>query len=121
MDKNTEKEIVRILLDLGISPSIRGYRYLVNAVGFCDNEGMPNISFSKDVYPRIADQFNTSIGSVERAIRHAINTGWCRHDPETSTKIFGNTIYSDNDIPSNAVFISAVAEWIRLNNESDAS
>lgn len=115
MDINIEKEIVRVLLALGISPSIKGYRYLVNAIYYCDCDNIPNISFSKDVYPRIAKMFNTSIASVERAIRHAINTGWCRHDHEVSDRIFGNTIYNHKDTPSNAVFISAVAEWIRLN------
>ncbi len=29
MDNKLEKEIVKILFDLGISPSIKGYRYLV--------------------------------------------------------------------------------------------
>ncbi|OPZ21625.1 MAG: Stage 0 sporulation protein A [Firmicutes bacterium ADurb.BinA205] len=118
MDNKLEKEIVKILFDLGISPSIKGYRYLVYAVYYCHCITLPNISFSKDIYPRIAEHFETTASSVERAIRHAINTGWCRHDHEASARIFGNTIYSDIDIPSNAVFISAVAEWIRLNYDS---
>ncbi|WP_082316741.1 sporulation initiation factor Spo0A C-terminal domain-containing protein [Ruminococcus flavefaciens] len=53
---------------------------------------------------------------MERAVRHVIKSGWYRHNTKIADNIFMNTLQSEKDIPTNSVFISTVAEWIRVNH-----
>ncbi|MBR1823351.1 MAG: sporulation initiation factor Spo0A C-terminal domain-containing protein [Ruminococcus sp.] len=119
MKKNIETKIARSLLSLGISPGIKGFRYLIKAISLCVSNDMPRGSFSKDIYPKIAKSYRTSSSSVERAVRHAISTGWARHDQKICTSIFGNSISGETESPSNVVFISAVSEWLRLHLDDE--
>ncbi|MBQ1519690.1 MAG: sporulation initiation factor Spo0A C-terminal domain-containing protein [Ruminococcus sp.] len=115
MDIKTEKKIVRLIIDLGISTSVKGYIYIIEAIKICKDLKISNLYLSKDLYPKIAEKYGTSSASVERAIRHAISTGWSHHNSARSAEVFGNIICNDKDTPSNAIFISAVSEWVRLN------
>ena len=124
MKQSVEGVIVKTLLNLGISPNIKGYRYLREGFFICVTSDNKNISFNKDIYMRIAKEYNTTEASIERAVRHAIKTGWHRHNNDLAELIFMNTLQSTNDIPTNSVFISTVAEWIRITmkeNEEDSS
>ena len=118
---NMEHKIINSLLQLGISPSIKGFHYLINAITLYINSNMSISSFSGDIYPKLAEIYKTSSGSVERAVRHAINSGWSRHDPQFSSSIFGNSLCCESESPTNAVFISAVAEWIRLEMSNNSN
>jgi two-component system response regulator (stage 0 sporulation protein A) len=63
----------------------------------------------------MAEKYHTSECSIERAVRHAIKSGWYKHNEELAGMIFINSLQSTNDIPTNSVFISAVSEWLRIN------
>ena len=115
MSKSIEAINIKTLLNLGISPNTKGYHYLRDGILICvtSEERMPAIS--KKLYSKLAENYNTSECSVERAVRHAIKSGWYRHNAELAEVIFMNTLQSVNDIPTNTVFISTVSEWIRVN------
>ncbi|WP_072948553.1 sporulation initiation factor Spo0A C-terminal domain-containing protein [Ruminococcus flavefaciens] len=115
MKQNLEGVIVKTLLNLGISPNIKGYRYLRDSIFICVTSDNKNLSFNKDIYMRIAKEYNTTEASMERAVRHAIKTGWHRHNDDLAELIFMNTLQSTNDVPTNSVFIYTVSEWIRVN------
>lgn len=115
MKNNIEALIVKTLLNLGISPNTKGYHYLRDSILICVMSEDHKPAFSKDLYSQLAKTYNTSECSVERAVRHAIKSGWYRHNAELAEVIFMNTLQSANDIPTNSVFISTVSEWIRLN------
>lgn len=108
----TEKIISQALLKLGVSPSTKGYRYLLKASEIYDT----SLNFSKSLYPQIAVSFNVSPLSVERAIRTAIHNGYAHCDAEFAYNVFGNTLQSKNDIPTNTLFISALAEWVKFHS-----
>ncbi|HOA00532.1 sporulation initiation factor Spo0A C-terminal domain-containing protein [Ruminococcus sp.] len=115
MKKNVEAIIVTTLLDLGISPNTKGYHYLRDGILICvTSEGNLTV-FSKDLYSKLAEAYHTTECSVERAVRHAIKSGWYRYNEELAEVIFMNTLQSENDIPTNSVFISTISEWIRIN------
>lgn len=115
MGNNVEAIIVRTLFNLGISPNTKGYHYLREVILCCvKNDGAVK-AFNKELYSEIAEEHNTSVCSVERAVRHAIKSGWYRHDEKLAEEIFMNTLQSSSDIPTNSVFISAITEWIRVN------
>ncbi len=106
---STEPIISTALMKLGIPPSIKGYHYLLKASEIYDT----TLNFSKSIYPQIACSFNVTPLSVERAIRTAIHNGYVHRDVDFASDVFHNTLQSQNDIPTNTLFISALAEWAK--------
>lgn len=63
------------LLEAGVSPTLRGFRYIPAAVKYIrENPEAIKSRMTKEVYPEVAKQFNTSASKVERGIRHAIES-----------------------------------------------
>ena len=64
------------LLKLGLTPSLKGFCYLIEAVNYSidyykQNNCYPSVW--KEVYPNVAEEFNTTSCSVERSIRYLIS------------------------------------------------
>ena len=57
---------------------------------------------TKELYPMIAQKFQTTPSRVERAIRHAIELAWDRGNVEMMTKFFGYTINLERGKPTNS-------------------
>jgi two-component system, response regulator, stage 0 sporulation protein A len=75
-------------------------------------------AITKELYPGIAKNYDTSASKVERAIRHAIEVAWSRGKIENINQIFGYNIYTKNDKPTNGEFIALVADKLSLENRS---
>ena len=60
-----------ILIKLGIYPNLKGFDYIVRAVEIVKSNGY--LQVTKDLYPRIAKEFNTLPTRVERAMRHLVS------------------------------------------------
>ena len=71
-------------------------------------------SITKQLYPNIAKQCNTSASRVERAIRHAIEVAWDRGDTDVLNRFFGYTISTSRGKPTNSEFIAMIADKLRL-------
>ena len=71
-------------------------------------------SVTKQLYPSIADKFETTPSKVERAIRHAIEVAWKRGRIEAINAVFGARIYLGSEKPTNSEFIALVADKIML-------
>ena len=101
-------EIHRILLSIGIPPNLLGYSYILSALELI----MPNPIYlhtiTKGLYVDIAKKYNVTPGSVERAIRHAINTGWRFGNYRYINHIFKNCVSEEKASPSNSVFLSVL-------------
>lgn len=65
-----------ILLSLSIPDASQGYRNLLSALPCLALHR--DQSLSKELYPRISRENRVSPGSVEKAIRDALHTGWAR-------------------------------------------
>lgn len=65
---------------------------------------------TKILYPKIAEQHNTTPSRVERGIRTAIKISWDRGNLKKMEQPFG---YS-NKKPTNLEFIAAIAEVLSL-------
>ena len=106
-----EREVFRILKDLGIPASIKGYNYIRSAVMHCiENPEMRIVT--KNLYPTLAKEYETTPPRVERAIRHAIGASWDRADIEKIHEMFGHTYSAHRDKPTNAVFIATITDYI---------
>ena len=112
--KEMTKEISRLLHDLGMPSHIKGYQYIRDSIELMYNN--PNVlgGITKEVYPFIADKYNTTPSRVERAIRHAIEVSWTRGDYDLMEEIFGHSVDFDRDKPTNSEFLATIADTLCL-------
>ena len=114
MFEGLEEKITNIFITVGIPAHIKGYQFLREAIKLAmENPDIIN-SITKRLYPSIAEKFDTSASKVERAIRHAIEVAWNRGKIENINSIFGLTVYSNNEKPTNGEFIALVADKMLL-------
>ena len=66
----------RLLLRLGIPMNLNGFKYLCRCCVHTVLDPTILQRITKTVYPIVADEFNVTVGSVEIAIRRAIDAAW---------------------------------------------
>lgn len=69
---------------------------------------------TKELYPMVANKYETTPTRVERAIRHAIELARSRGNMEIITKYFGYTIDIGRSKPTNSEFIAMIADNLRI-------
>ncbi|MFW5976427.1 MAG: sporulation transcription factor Spo0A [Bacillota bacterium] len=114
---NLSVKITEVLHELGVPAHIKGYLYLREAIELVINEVDFLGAITKELYPEVADKFNTTSSRVERAIRHAIEVVWERGNKEALNKYFGNTVSLKKGKPTNSQFIAKIADKLRLEIE----
>ena len=109
-----EAIITDLLHNLGIPSHIRGYQYIKEGILIVYKFGNRISYITKDVYPEIANKFNTTATRVERAIRHAIEVSWNRGDINLMEEIFGNSLNVNRDKPTNAEYITTISDRLKV-------
>ncbi len=111
---NLEISVTKLLHDLGVPSHIKGYQYIREGVILMYEK--PDIvgAITKELYPEIANRFDTTVSRVERAIRHAIEVSWNRGDIDLMEEIFGHSVDYDRAKPTNSEFIVTVSDKLRL-------
>ena len=71
-------------------------------------------SVTKQLYPNVAQEYNTTSSRVERAIRHAIEVAWDRGDVDVLNSYFGYTIHNTRGKPTNSEFIAMISDKLAL-------
>jgi len=112
--KNLEMEVTNIIHEIGIPAHIRGYLYLRDAIMLVVKEISLLNAVTKELYPAIADKYNTTSSRVERAIRHAIELAWNRGNINYLNEVFGHTVRIDKGKPTNSEFIAIIADKLRI-------
>ena len=111
---NLEISVTKLLHGLGVPSHIKGYQYIREGVLLMYEK--PDIvgAITKELYPEIANRFDTTVSRVERAIRHAIEVSWNRGDIDLMEEIFGHSVDYDRAKPTNSEFIVTVSDKLRL-------
>lgn len=112
--RNLEIEVTNIMHEIGVPAHIKGYQYLRDAIMMVVNDLDIINSITKQLYPSIARDYNTTPSRVERAIRHAIEVAWSRGQVDAIDQLFGYTINIGKGKPTNSEFIAMVADKLRL-------
>lgn len=112
--KNLDVAVTNIIHEMGVPAHIKGYHYLRDAILMVINEINLLGAVTKELYPMIAQKYQTTPSRVERAIRHAIELAWDRGNVEMMTKFFGYTINLERGKPTNSEFIAMVADKLRI-------
>ena len=110
-----ERELRRLLLELGAPDHLVGHPYVIRAVLLVVENRLLINSITFGLYPQLAAEFDTTPARVERAIRHLIEVTWSRGDMDVLDKYFGNTISASRGKPTNGEFIARMANVIRGN------
>ena len=119
-ERNPEKVIRQILLELGAPDHLVGHPYMIQAILLVveNRTYIHNITFG--LYPQVAAHFDTTAARVERALRHLIEVTWSRGDWEVLGRYFGNTISQDRGKPTNGEFVARIANVVRQRLEEAA-
>lgn len=106
-----------LLLTLGLHTSNKGYIYLREAIPIYARD--PRQSVTKELYPAVCKLCEGNVEQVERAIRTAITRAW-EHRVENVWKLYF-PVLPDGTMkrPSNAVFISRLAEVLICGHQEE--
>jgi len=113
-NNNIQSSISKILHDLGIPSHIKGYQYIREGILILYEHPETIGGITKELYPELADKFETTVSRVERAIRHAIEISWNRGSWDLMEEIFGHSVDVDKAKPTNSEFIVTIADKLRL-------
>lgn len=117
-EPDIEMMVTNIIHEIGIPAHIKGYQYLRHAIMLVVDDLDVINSITKELYPTVAKDFNTTPSRVERAIRHAIEVAWDRGDTDVLNSFFGYTIANSKGKPTNSEFIAMIADRLRLQMKS---
>ena len=109
--------ISKLLHSLGVPSHIKGYQYIRESIYMMYTAKDIIGGITKEIYPEIADRFDTTASRVERAIRHAIEVSWSRGDYDLMEEIFGHSVDYDRAKPTNSEFIATLADRLKLDRQ----
>lgn len=95
------------LNNVGISPKVVGYTYLVDAIQLVIKQPVQNLCTI------ISKKYNKTESSVERGMQNAIQKAWRTSDIEDLSKYYTARIRSDKGVPTLTEFIYYYAIKIR--------
>lgn len=111
-----QTNVSNMLLALGIPTKLRGYAYLREAVVLMARN--PDQPITKELYPAVASLCGCKHTHVERSIRSAIETAWLHRDDRIWQMYFHPGADGIILRPSNAAFITRLADALRLNPDA---
>ena len=113
-EKDLKLSVTKLLHELGVPSHIKGYQYIREGILLLYNNSDTTVGITKELYPEIANKYDTSVSRVERAIRHAIEVSWNRGNLDLMEEIFGHSVDYDRAKPTNSEFIITVADKLKL-------
>ena len=113
-----ESQVTEILHQIGVPAHIKGYHYLRDSILMAVRTPEIINAVTKQLYPSVAKDYDTTPSRVERAIRHAIEVAWDRGDVDVLTGYFGYTIHNTRGKPTNSEFIAMISDRLRLHMKS---
>lgn len=115
--RDYDPAIREALIRIGIEQHLNGGRYLREGIRMTLEDRNVLHGITKILYPDLAKQFGTTPGCIERAIRSAVVKAWERTTPAQRSDYFKGLFDSYEKPPSNAPFISTIAEFIQFQYE----
>ena len=113
-NRDLKMSLTKLLHELGMPSHIKGYEYIREGIIMLYNDPSIIGGITKELYPEIADKYNTSVSRVERAIRHAIEVSWNRGNIDLMEEVFGHSVDYDKAKPTNSEFIVTLADKLKL-------
>lgn len=112
--RETTEVITRLLLDMGMTQNIKGFRFSVTAIELILADPKMLDGITKWLYPEVAKIHSSLPTRVERAIRHGIEMAFERGDPEVHYACFRNSISGAKGKPTVSEFLARMADVARM-------
>lgn len=109
---NFKREISGYLLSLGVKPSCKGYRYLVDLIE-AELNGIEILPLKYVGYRLVSEKYGTCTDCVDKNIQNCISKAWLDGDIDALYGEFGNTIDTEKGKPTAKQFIMQSCEKIR--------
>lgn len=100
------------LKELGFSFRLRGTVYLEEGILYIAVSGRTDVSATKELYPYIAEKFDTNAGNVERNIRVAIEKVWTLNELEQIRRFYDEDWGVRSGRPTNIKFMRYMARKV---------
>lgn len=107
-----QNTVTSMLLALNIPSHRKGFRYCRMGILMCSED--PNVQMTKNVYPTIGKEFNTSKLAVEKAIRAVIETAWEKRDDKLWRQYFQPAPNGQIPKPTNTQFLFRLADALEM-------
>ncbi len=110
------RKVVKLtLIRIGIRCDLEGFKYLCKAIEFVILDETLAHKLCKNLYPKLAKEFNAKASSIERSMRHAIENTFDEKSFAELNKMFQCSIYTISDKPTVGELIQLVAQYYLLN------
>ena len=116
--RDLDFRISGLLLMMGFSVKLHGFKYLREAISRILLN--PDQSITKELYPDVGRVYGTAGSHVERSIRGALADAWKRRDDRVWQLYFPADSQGKMKKPTNAVFITRIADGLRISLSSSA-
>ena len=111
-----QQQAGELLAQMGMHASLKGYAYLCGAAALAYVSESRLFSIGRGLYEPLAAHHHTSAQSVERLIRHAIESTMSAARARGVYSLFGNTIDPARGKPTNAQVIAMLVQRMRVEN-----
>lgn len=99
--------LIKRMGDLGITNDYIGYYYLVDIMNLLINEAKTFRSFSKELYPYLAEKYNKNLCTIERNIRNLRDKRW-----DKGLKLKLSKFWDKDKKPSCSKFIYLIKNFV---------
>lgn len=104
-----QNETQKLLWRLGVNATYQGFDHIVYGVSLGARETERLERITKELYPEIAKQYNTSWKCVERDIRTVVEVIWNYGNRELLIEIYGEPLEKR---PKNAKFLKRLVRYL---------
>jgi two-component system, response regulator, stage 0 sporulation protein A len=106
-----DKEISEILYQLRVPASVKGFNLLKEAIKNLYIDHTTIDLYTTLIYKELAEKFNGTSSQIERAIRHAIESGWNKNSK--SFQLLNKYL---EEKPTNSEFLALMVNYLRMKN-----
>lgn len=103
-------KIDKMLVELKITPSLSGFQYIKECLIIILIKRGKVGGLFRGIYKQLANEYQTTASSVERAIRNALDTIWENAQARAINKVIGLNVFGKYDKPSITQFLTLLAE-----------
>lgn len=108
------------LLKIGVPINLTGFKYLKSAITKAFQDEKMISSYTKRLYPALANEYNVNVSVVERGIRNAIEVATNRRNSVGINELFGFEVFDYSYKPSNSELIGLLVEKLNLDSQNMA-
>ena len=116
MESENYHRVTNLLLNFKFQPESLGFEYLRSAVLYYLDTNHSTAGITTEVYPLLAQKYNTKEASIERNIRMCVENAYENGGLLTLNDYYGAVVYTNKFKFSNSEIISILVELIKLDD-----